>query len=309
MNAGLMVAAFIGAVAVGAVSVSISIKISFRYGLLDHPDGVRKIQDRPVPRLGGIAVALAFTAVSLVALLVVGPSTGTVVGIIVLLVALAMGLLGFLDDRRQLSPGVRIFFQAISGLAVWLVGVRVDVSGFWVVNFVLLVGWVVLVINGVNLLDNSDGLAGSTVFISSVGAVVIAVMGGQEVVALLGIALAGVVIGFLWHNWAPAKIYLGDSGAYFLGFLLAVLTVQLRPQSLSPPISMLIPILLLLLPIVDTAFVVIRRVSNGTHPFTAGRDHLSHGLQRRGLSTAASVVCLQGVSVVGVIGAVFLAAS
>jgi UDP-GlcNAc:undecaprenyl-phosphate GlcNAc-1-phosphate transferase len=164
-----------------------------------------------------------------------------------------------------------------------------------------------VIINGTNLLDNSDGLAASTVLIMSVGAAIVAAIYGQALVSLMGIAMVGVSIGYLWHNWFPAKVYMGDAGAYFLGTLVAIMAVRLKPAGVPPVIGVLIVLLLVLLPLVDTTYVVIKRLRRGVHPFTAGRDHLSHVLQGRGLSVPLSVVTLQGISIVGVAAAVVLA--
>ena len=130
---------------------------------------------------------------------------------------------------------------------------------------------------------------------------------GQFFVGALSFALAGTAAGFLWHNWHPATVYLGDAGAYFLGFLLAIVTLRLRPVGIALPWSALIPVLLMLVPILDTTFVVIRRLISGRHPFTPGRDHLSHVLMDRGLSVRQSVTVLQVVLVLSVTGAVALA--
>jgi UDP-GlcNAc:undecaprenyl-phosphate GlcNAc-1-phosphate transferase len=161
-----------------------------------------------------------------------------------------------------------------------------------------------VLVNGINLLDNSDGLAATTVFVAAAGATVIAAHNGQILVSLLGVALAGASLGFLFHNWFPARVYMGDAGAYFLGFMLAVLTVRLRPEGSSALEGVVIALLLAALPIVDTTFVVISRLKRGIHPFTAGRDHLSHRLQARGRSVPASVLILQSVLVLTTLGAI-----
>ena len=164
-------------------------------------------------------------------------------------------------------------------------------------------------VNGINLLDNSDGLAGATVLVSALGASIIAIVFGQLFNSLLGLALVGVCVGYLWHNWHPATVYMGDSGAYFLGFLLATLVIRLRPDSMQPMWGALIALLLVALPIVDTTYVVVKRLRAGIHPFTAGRDHLSHVLQDRGRSVPGSVLLLQGVLVCSSALAVGLAAA
>jgi UDP-GlcNAc:undecaprenyl-phosphate/decaprenyl-phosphate GlcNAc-1-phosphate transferase len=150
-------------------------------------------------------------------------------------------------------------------------------------------------------------LAASTVLVSAVGASIIALLFNQQLVSLMAIALAGVAAGFLFHNWFPARVYMGDSGAYFLGFLLAILAVRLRPEGVPSWAGIAIALLLVALPIIDTFYVVSKRVMNGIHPFTAGRDHLSHRLQDKGRTVPGSVLLLQGVSIVGASGAVLIA--
>jgi UDP-GlcNAc:undecaprenyl-phosphate GlcNAc-1-phosphate transferase len=301
-----LVLLFASAAALSALAVSASIRIAIRVGALDHPDSARKLQDRPIPRLGGVAVAVSFGIVALIYLVASGQPRNALLAASLLLPALGMAILGYVDDRRNVSPFARLSFQALAAGAAWFMGTTVALTGIPFFDLLIFVVWVVVIINGINLLDNSDGLAGSTVMIAALGATIIAVFGGQELVSVLGVSLAGVALGFLWHNWAPARVYLGDSGAYFLGFLVAVLAVRLRPESLSVPWSLLIPVLLLALPLLDTAFVVTRRLLAGVHPFTAGRDHLSHVLQGSGLGTAGSVIALQAMSVAGAVGAILV---
>lgn len=304
-----LLAVFLAAAVISLAAVWASIKIAHRVGALDHPDSERKSQATPIPRLGGFAVALAYSAAAFLALLVRNEwyAWSAVVG--VLIPAVMIALVGFLDDRSNLSPMVRLFLQAAAAGIAWVLGTQIVVTGLPFLDFMIFVLWVMIVINGINLLDNSDGLAASTALVASIGATVVAAMSGQQFVAVLGVSLAGVSAGFLWHNWAPARVYLGDAGAYFLGFMLAILAVRLRPENLAPISGVAIACLLLILPILDTTFVVVRRVRAGIHPFTAGRDHLSHALQARGFSVPCSVGALQAVSVLGAIGAVLVAAN
>ena len=306
MNLLQAAAVLIGSGVLSWVIVTLSIRLAHRLEVFDHPDGGRKTQARPIPKLGGLAVALAFTAVMLAGVLVTD-RLGFVLGLGVLVPALAAAVIGFMDDRSHLNPYVRLVLQAGVGLLAWLMGTRIALSGNEVVDAVLLILWMMVIINGTNLLDNSDGLAASTVLIMSVGAAIVAAIYGQALVSLMGIAMVGVSIGYLWHNWFPAKVYMGDAGAYFLGTLVAIMAVRLKPEGVPPAIGVLIVVLLVLLPLVDTTYVVIKRLRRGVHPFTAGRDHLSHVLQGRGLSIPLSVVTLQGISIVGVAAAVVLA--
>ena len=284
-----------------------SIRLSHRYAVYDHPDDDRKTQVAPIPRLGGLAVVVAFVVSVLVALSLLGRWNQVALAASVLVPALGMAFVGFLDDKRSLAPYPRLAMQAgLAGLA-FLMGTRIQVFGNVWIDGLLFVLWALILINGINLLDNSDGLAATTVMVSSVGATIIAAMSGQILISLMGAALAGVSLGFLFHNWFPARVYMGDAGAYFLGFMLAVLTVRLRPEGSLPVEGVLIAILLALLPILDTTFVVVSRLRRGVHPFTAGRDHLSHRLQARGLSVPASVLVLQAVLVASTASAVLIA--
>ena len=307
MNPWVYIGAFVGSAVLSAVLVQASIWLAHWSGLTDGPDGGRKTQDRPIPKLGGIAVAIAFTIVFLTAVGVSAEVTAFQLLASVLLPALIVAGLGFIDDVRTLNPWVRLVAQTLLALLVWFTGTQVAFFRLDWLDAVITVLWIVGLTNAMNLLDNADGLAASTVLVAALGTGIVAVLYGQYFVGALSFALAGTAAGFLWHNWHPATVYLGDSGAYFLGFLLAIVTLRLRPEGLSLPWSAAIPTLLVLVPILDTAFVVLRRLREGRHPFTAGRDHLSHLLMDRGLSVRQSVTALQILLVVSVTGAVALA--
>lgn len=287
------VAIFVASLLISGLLVAYSRRLAVRIDAVDRPDGGRKTQAAPIPRLGGVAVAIAVTLVWTTATLVsVGWSAVPLV-LGVMLPGVAMAAVGLVDDRRSLSPWLRLVLQAVIACFALLGGASIDITPFPILNGALFVLWVMVVVNAVNLLDNSDGLAGSTVLVSSLASGAVALIFGQFLVAALAIALAGVALGFLWHNWYPATVYLGDSGAYFLGFMLAVVVVRLRPGELPPIQGAFIAILLVALPLVDLVYVVTRRLSQGIHPFTAGRDHLSHTVQRRGLSVPRAVLVLE----------------
>ena len=307
MNPWVYVGAFVGSAVLSAVLVQASIWLAQWSGLTDGPDGGRKTQDRPIPKLGGIAVAIAFTIVFLTAVGVSGEITAFQLLASVLLPALIVAGLGFIDDVRTLNPWIRLAAQTVLALLVWITGTQVGFFGITWLDALVTVLWIVGLTNAMNLLDNADGLAASTALVAALGAGIVAVIYGQFFVGGLAFALAGTAAGFLWHNWAPATVYLGDAGAYFLGFLLAIVTLRLRPVGIALPWSALIPVLIMLVPILDTTFVVIRRLLGGRHPFTPGRDHLSHTLMDRGLSVRQSVAALQVLLIVSVGGAVALA--
>lgn len=307
MNPWIYVAAFVGSGVLSALLVKASIWLAHWSGLTDGPDGGRKTQDRPIPKLGGIAVSIAFTLVFLTAVGLSGEITAFQLLASVLLPALIVAALGFIDDIRMLNPWIRLIAQTLLALLVWFTGTQVGFFGITWLDALVTVLWIVGLTNAMNLLDNADGLAASTALVSALGAGLVAVIYGQYFVGGLAFALAGTAAGFLLHNWAPATVYLGDAGAYFLGFLLAVVTLRLRPVGLALPWSAAIPVLIMLVPILDTSFVVIRRLMGGRHPFTPGRDHLSHVLLSRGLTVRQSVALLQVVLIVSVAGAVALA--
>ncbi len=307
MSPWVYLAAFAGSAVVSILLVWASIRIAHRTGMVDSPDGGRKQQQLPIPKIGGIAVAVTFTMAFLAAVAISGDPSELELLASVILPALGVAALGFIDDVRALNPWVRLIAQTVFAFIVWWAGTQVSFTRVEWLDLLITLLWIVGLTNAMNLLDNSDGLAASTTLVAAAGTGIIAALYGQFFVAGLAFALAGIALGFLWHNWAPATVYLGDAGAYFLGFLLAIVTLRLRPVGINLPWSALIPILLVLLPVVDTAFVVVRRLFEGRHPFTPGRDHLSHVLMARGLSVRGAVGVLQGVLVVSVAGAVALA--
>ncbi len=307
MNLWVFLVVIGGSAILSLGSVAASIRIAHRVGAVDRPDSERKIQERPIPKLGGVAVALTLLIVVVAALWILDRESDIPLALGVLGPALGVAILGYVDDIREINPWVRLGSQAALALIAWFAGTQVNVFGIAAIDAAIMVIWIVAIINGLNLLDNSDGLAGSTVLVSSIGAGVIAVINGQNIISLMAFSITGIAIGFLWHNWYPARVYMGDSGAYFLGFLLAVLAIRLRPVDSPQAIGILIAILLLLLPLVDTSYVVISRLRRGVHPFTAGRDHLSHVLQNRGASVPASVLALMGLLVASSSAAVVLA--
>jgi len=308
VNALGLMAAGIGSATLAGFAVALSIRVAHRVGMHDHPDGDRKIQERPIPKLGGVAVAVAFAAAVIVIVASIRGTGDAALATSVLVPALIATLVGYFDDRRDLNPWWRLALQAAVALLAWTLGTQVSLLGYSWLDAALFVLWFMVIVNGINLLDNSDGLAGATVLVASLGATTVAVLNGQELVSLFAIALAGVAAGFLWHNWYPATVYLGDAGSYLLGSLLAIVLVRLRPTDAPIVAGLAIAFLLALLPIVDTIYVMQKRVRAGIHPFTAGRDHMSHVLQDRGHSVPQSVVLLMGLLVISSGAAVGLAA-
>lgn len=297
MQTWQLIAAGLASCVLAWAAVRLSIEVAKRTGALDSPDGDRKVQATAIPRLGGVAVAVAFAVAAIFGLVALGLSRQSMLAVAIVVPALLASLVGLADDYRNLSPRIRLVLQAGVGAMAYGLGTRADLSTNSVIDLGLTIFWVMLIVNGLNLLDNSDGLAASTALVSGLSSLVIAVHLGQTLIALLAMSLVGVSAGFLLMNWFPARVYLGDSGAYFLGTLLALLIIRLRPVDLPMSQAVVVAFLLATLPIVDTTYVIISRLRRGVHPFTAGRDHLSHRLQKMGLSVPTSVVVLQGASI------------
>lgn len=268
--------------------VPVAIKVATRGDVVDRPGGY-KTQDSPVPYLGGVAIVTSFALVVLAAAAVRPPVSGFEELAVILGLAVALAAVGLIDDLRGLGPFLRLGLQvaAAVGLLATDVGVRLVDSG-GPIDALITVLWVAGITNAFNLLDNMDGLSAGIATISSAAFFVIAAFNGQFLVAALSAALAGCALGFLRHNFHPARVYMGDAGSLFLGFVLAVLGLKLRFDA-PRQITAFVPIVVLALPILDTATVTIARIRHGRNPLSGGRDHLSHRLVFVGLSVPRAV--------------------
>jgi UDP-GlcNAc:undecaprenyl-phosphate GlcNAc-1-phosphate transferase len=210
--------------------------------------------------------------------------------------ALVMGLVGLWDDLKSLNPLPRFIGQSIAGLVVSIILVLNDnvgnPTGITLLDISITVLWVVGICNAINFFDNLDGGAAGTVAIASISLTYLAITGNQYFIAALSIVIAGATLGFLIWNRVPARIYMGDAGALFLGVLLAILTVRFKPTTETSISSFAIPILLLAIPILDTTVAVFSRLRRKVSPFQGGRDHLSHRLVRYGLSRKVAAITL-----------------
>ncbi|MCS6800663.1 MAG: MraY family glycosyltransferase [Chloroflexota bacterium] len=280
--------------------------LAIQLGLVDQP-AARKIHRVPVPLMGGVAIWLGL----IVALMLFTdrfnlPQLGAI-----LLGATIVAIAGLIDDRVGLSPYLKLGVQFLATWPLLAAGVRVESATPWQeVNLILTVLWVVGVTNAFNLLDNMDGLAASVAAIASGFFLVLAAGSGQFLVASLSAAVAGASLGFLRFNFlAPAKIFMGDAGSLLLGFLLAAIGIKLRFDN-DPTVTLLIPILVLGVPIFDTALVTISRLRRGRNPLTAaGRDHLSHRLTMLGLTQREAVMVIAMLSGILGLAAVFLSSA
>ncbi len=288
--------------AVFAVSAAFSLVLTplvLRFALsravLDHPGGHKSHAD-PVPYLGGLAIVGAFALTVGVAALVRPPVSGQGELFAVLGLAVLLATVGLLDDLRGLSPAVRLVVEVAAGFVLWKIGAGVDLFGPGITDALVTIVWVVGITNAFNLLDNMDGLSSGVAAIAAGSLFVIASQNGQFLVAALAIGLAGCALGFLRHNFHPARIYMGDAGALFLGFMLAYLGMKLRFDG-PTNITFLVPILAMGVPIFDTTLVTITRVRRGVSPFLGGRDHTSHRIVRTGLPVPAAVALIYTVGI------------
>jgi UDP-GlcNAc:undecaprenyl-phosphate GlcNAc-1-phosphate transferase len=280
-------AAFLVSGSLAWVFTPLALRVAIRRGVLDHPGG-HKVQHSPIPYLGGVAIIGSFVCTVMLAS-VFHPAGETIWTLsVVMLVGLGLSLMGLVDDIRGLDPFVRLVLELAAALGVWASGVRVSIFGNDAIDMPLTVIWIVGVTNALNLLDNMDGLSAGVSTLSALSFFLIAAVNGQYLVAALSIALAGCALGFLRHNFHPAKIYMGDAGSLFLGFLLAIIGIKLTFPG-EAHLTFFVPILILGIPIFDTVLVVVMRIAHKRNPFSGGRDHTSHRLVYVGIPVRATV--------------------
>lgn len=287
----------LGTTAVTLVLTPLALRLALRRQILDHPNDI-KAQASPVPYLGGLAIVIAFSAVVGGAALVRPPHSNGGILAVVLGLAVGLAILGAVDDIRGLGPWVRLAAETAAGVVVYLTGTHAQLLDHrlphgQIFDAVVTVVWVVGVTNAFNILDNMDGLSAGIAGIASLSLFLVAYLNGQFLVATLALALVGCAVGFLRHNFHPAKIYMGDAGSLYLGFLLAVLCLRLRTYNVSR-ISFFVPVLILGVALFDTTLVTATRLWHHRNPLSGGRDHTSHRLVFVGIPVRATVGIIYG---------------
>lgn len=282
-----------------AASLGLTVPIrhlALRFGIVDKP-GPRKVHLNPIPLLGGIAIYLGFV----LALLLTrhGVPQQQIVG--VLAGATLLAIIGFLDDGGLLHHQVKLFVgMPIAALFLIASGIRAQLFsqlfpgalGF-VLDFCLTIVWVVGITASFSILDHMDGLCAGIAAVAAAFFTISAMVNGQVLVSTLGAATLGASLGFLRWNFNPAKIFMGDGGAMFLGFLMATLGLKVRPDGTPFPLNWLVPVLILAVPIFDTTLVSISRVRRGLLPFTSpGKDHTAHRLSNLGMGHRGAVLAM-----------------
>ncbi len=248
----------------------------------------RKAHRTPTPLLGGAAIFAG--AILGVLIIYRGNPQPTVIG--VLLATTVVALTGLIDDYRPLPAWVKLGGQFLGFLILAYFGIRVRLPVPEAVNYLITLLWLLGITNAINFLDNMDGLSAGISAVTSSFILLLALANGQFLVGALAAGLLGACLGFLRYNFPPAQIFMGDVGSLFLGFLLAVMGIQLRFPDNSNFVTWMVPVFLFGLPILDMVMVVFSRLRRGLSPNTAGKDHISHRLVQLGFSPREAVLIL-----------------
>lgn len=288
--------------------------IAQKVGAVDVPKDGRRMHTHPIPRMGGLAIFFGFLISVLIFVELSAPIKGMLLGSVIIVV------LGIFDDIYALGAKFKFCVQIIAALVAVYSGNRIEVfsnpnifssNPYWELGWLAVpvtVIWIVAVTNSVNLIDGLDGLACGVSTISSMSVLVIALAVSDIEVAFLMAALAGACIGFIPYNLNPAKIFMGDTGSTFLGYILAVVSIQ-GLFKFYTIVSFVVPFLMLGVPIFDTCFAFIRRIAHGQSPMHADRSHIHHRLIDMGLSQKQAVACLYVISaILGLSGVVLTTA-
>ncbi|SHI81451.1 MraY family glycosyltransferase [Thermoclostridium caenicola] len=307
--------AFSVALIIAFFSTPIARRIAFRTGAVNVPRDNRRMHKKPMPLFGGLAIIAGFVIAMVYGFasrdlseflffLSRPKSLGIIFGALIIVV------LGIVDDIRPLKAGVKFVVQLLAASVVVATGTSIisitmpftsgaDNGMTYILGetiaFLISIFWIVGVTNAINLIDGLDGLAAGVSGIASASLFIVAVIRGQDDIALAAVSLAGAIFGFLPYNFNPAKIFMGDTGATFLGFILAVLSIEGTLKSVTT-LALAIPILVLGLPIFDTLFAILRRIANGRPIGEGDRGHIHHRLIDMGFSHKMSVVILYVIS-------------
>ncbi|HEY8361246.1 MAG TPA: MraY family glycosyltransferase [Tissierellaceae bacterium] len=291
---------FIMSAIISFVLTPIVRRIAIKTGAMDIPKDNRRVHKEPMPLIGGLAIFFAVIIVTLIFL----PLTREIISMIIGSAIIVMG--GIIDDYKELSPKKKFLFELIAGIVLIIGGIKIDfITNPFSKDIALLdlkwlsipvtLFWIVGITNTLNFIDGLDGLSAGVAMISSLTLMIVAGKFGYSNIIILSAAMAGACLGFLPFNFNPAKIFMGDTGALFLGFMLSAITIEGVMKSVAT-IAIVAPILILSVPIFDTTFAIFRRLLNGQSIVAADKGHLHHRLLSRGFSQRKSVLILYGIS-------------
>ena len=304
-----------------------TIKLARKVGALDVPKESRRIHEKPMPRLGGIAVVSGFfvAAIYLISIMTIEKNIilfgedGTITSLLGFLAG-AIILITFclIDDIKQIPAIVKLFGQILASTCIVFTGTRiVDVNIPFIatsqlnsiVSIIITYGWIIGITNAINLIDGLDGLATGISAISAISLLIIFSLNGSPIIAIILIAaLTGALIGFLPYNFNPAKTFIGDTGSNFLGFSLAIISI-LGIAKTYTAIVIVAPLIVLALPIFDTLFAIVRRVIKGKSLkaiIMADKGHLHHRIMKKGYTQRQAVILLYCISAISGMFAVVL---
>lgn len=306
----LYIAAFACAFGICLLTTPFAKRMSIKLGAIDYPKK-RGLHKEPIPRMGGLAIILGFV----ITMLILSPFkdeirttefAGFIGG------ALIIVILGMLDDIYQLGAKVKISVQILAALVVVLTGTTIDLVTWPIPAYLdgfsvpFTIFWIIGVTNAVNIIDGVDGLAAGVSGICATCIMILCILTGSPLAVALVAALAGSCLGFLPRNFNPAEIIMGDTGATFLGYVLAVSSILGVFKSYAL-LAVLIAVLCLALPILDTTFAMIRRALNGKPIMGADRGHLHHRLIDRGYNQKQTVLILYTISAISGLSAILIA--
>ncbi len=277
------------------------IKVGPKLGFLDIPKDNRRMHKRPMPIAGGIAIYIAATVAILVFIPLNKNILSLIIGSTIILIS------GLLDDKYSISPKAKIAFQLAAGLMIALSGSQIEFftniistkEVVWLkyLSIPVTLFWICGITNTVNLIDGLDGLAAGVSLISAVSLMCIALKMNHVAVAIIAAAVGGSCLGFLPYNFNPAKIFMGDTGALYLGFMLSYISIQ-GVMKYATTLMIFVPVLVLGVPVFDTAFAMIRRYISGKKIFDADKGHLHHRLLALGLTQRQTVLILYAISLI-----------
>ena len=302
-------------ITVAAVTTPLSIRLAYKFDIIDRPRDGRRVHNRPIPRFGGMGIFLG----SMTAMLIPASMNNNIR--VAMLGGVLMYLLGVLDDLKDLRPMAKFAGQLVIASGIYAMGIRIKFINHSLIavshgshavimlgagiSFIVTVLWIVGITNAVNLMDGLDGLAAGTVAIMSLSLAYVAYIHGIRLgmmpVCVALCAVAAGCIGFLPYNFSPAKTFMGDGGALYLGYMIAVLSV-ISPLKRATTVGAIIPMLVLAVPIFDTAFAMLRRALKKESIMKADKAHLHHHLMAAGFGQRRSVLIIYGI--VGIMGIV-----
>lgn len=270
--------------------------LAFAIGAIDKPDN-RKVHKKIMPRLGGLAIYIAFMVAAVASLEMTWDIVGILVGGTVIVIV------GVLDDKYQLPAKVKLLGQIVAACVLIAFDIRIEwvnnpFGGYYYLDLLsipLTIFWVISFTNVVNLIDGLDGLAAGVSAIASITVILVAVQMGYYHIAIMTAALAGGIIGFIRYNFNPATIFMGDTGSMFIGYMLAAISVYGAVKT-AATIALIVPAIALGLPIMDTAFAILRRYSNDRPIFQPDKGHLHHRLLAMGMNQKQAVLLMYAIT-------------